>query len=514
MSTTTEGEITSKAKGSDVKAGGPKTGEGTSSERATNGNGEKKVEPSAPLDLAERLRSMKTAHRHGKVATYDQRVGRLDRLEKTMLGHKDDIVRAIREDFGTRSKYESLLGEVFIVRTNIDYARDHLREWMDVDPRQVKWTFFPGRAEVIPQPLGVVGIISPWNYPVQLALGPLVCALAAGNRAMLKPSELAPKTAELLAKMMREAFDELEVTVVTGGADVGEAFTKLPFDHLVFTGSTRVGKLVMRAAAENLTPVTLELGGKSPAIVGADFPVDEAASRILAGKAFNAGQTCIAPDYVLLPEAMLQPFVEASRSAIAKMFPRLADNEDYTSIVNEAHYRRLQGLLADAKEKGARIVELNPAKEEFAEKGRKIAPTLILGATDEMLVMQEEIFGPLLPVKTIGSLDHAIDYVNEHPRPLALYYFGYDQLGIDRVLEETISGGVSINETLLHCAQDDLPFGGVGASGMGHYHAREGFEAFTKKKPIFYQGRLNSTSFLRPPYGKAVDLLLKVLLGG
>lgn len=459
------------------------------------------------------LTKMKDAQRAAGAPTYEQRIASLDKLEKMILANKNAFADAISKDFGNRSRHETMVGEVFIVQSEIQHARDHLRDWMETESREVKWTFMPARAEVIMQPLGVVGIISPWNYPMQLALAPLVGALAAGNRAMLKPSEYVPATAALLAKTLGETFGPAEVAVVTGGPELGEAFAKLPFDHLVFTGSTAVGRIVMRAASDNLTPVTLELGGKSPAIVSADFGVAEAAKRIMLGKLFNAGQTCIAPDYVFVPEGQVDAFVEACKAAATKMYPQLAANVDYTSIVNARHYDRLKRVVDDARDKGAKIVEINPANEDLAADKRKLAPTIVINPTEAMIVMQDEIFGPILPVMTYTKLDEAIAYVNDHPRPLALYFFGHDQGEVDRVLATTTSGGVSINETMMHCAQDALPFGGVGASGMGHYHGREGFDSFTKKKPVFYQARLNTTGLLRPPYGKVIDTFLKFMLG-
>jgi coniferyl-aldehyde dehydrogenase len=464
--------------------------------------------------LGASLAKMKERARKNGAPTYDERIASLDKLERALLARKGAIADAISRDFGNRSKHETLVAEVFIVLGAIKHTKAHLREWMEPEEREVGFVFLPASIEVRPQPVGVVGIISPWNYPVQLALAPLVQVLAAGNRAMIKPSELVPETAALLHDLIAETFPEDQVTVVTGGPEVGEEFSRLPFDHLVFTGSTRVGKVVMRAAAENLVPVTLELGGKSPTIVAKDFNVKTAADRIVAGKLFNAGQTCIAPDYVLVPAASRDAFVEACQEAVAKMYPTLLANPDYTSVVNDRHYARLTGLVEDAKTRGARIVELNPAGEKLdaASGTRKLAPTLVLDPTDEMTVMQEEIFGPVLPIVTYQSLDEAIDYVNDHPRPLALYFFSHDKTATDRVLNETISGGVSINETVMHVAQDDLPFGGIGPSGMGAYHAREGFESFSKKKPVFRQARVNTTGLLRPPYGKLIDRMLKFIV--
>jgi acyl-CoA reductase-like NAD-dependent aldehyde dehydrogenase len=455
---------------------------------------------------------MKAAHRRSGAPSYEDRLASLEKLEQALLKKKSAIAEAISRDFGNRSRHESMVSEVFIVLGAIKHARAHLRDWMDPEERETGFVFLPAKVELLPQPVGVVGIISPWNYPVQLALAPLVQVLAAGNRAMIKPSELVPETAALLHDLIAEAFPPDQVTVVTGGPDVGESFSRLPFDHLVFTGSTRVGKIVMRAAAENLVPVTLELGGKSPTIVAKDFSINTAADRIIAGKMFNAGQTCIAPDYVLVPEGKVDAFVEACKASVAKMYPTLAKNPDYTSVVNDKHLGRLQGYVKDARERGAKVVECNPAGESF-DGTRKMPLTIVVEAADDTVVMQEEIFGPVLPVRAYKTIDDAIGYVNDHPRPLALYLFSHDKTTTDRVLAETISGGVTVNETMLHVAQDDLPFGGVGPSGMGHYHAHEGFLTFTKMKPVFRQARLNTTGLLRPPYGKTVDALLKFLVG-
>ena len=473
-----------------------------------------KPTPGAPIDLAATLARLRSAHRRAGCPDEGQRLRWLSKLERVLLANKTRIADVLCEDYGNRSRHETLVAEVFITLGAIRYAKENLRQWMGAERREVAMTFFPARAEVVHQPLGVVGIISPWNYPIQLALAPLVGALAAGNRVMIKPSEIVPRTADLLAELIAEAFTPDEVVVVTGGPDVGEAFSKLAFDHLVFTGSTRLGRLVMRAAAENLVPCTLELGGKSPAVIAPDFPIDQAAARILSGKCFNAGQTCIAPDYVMVQRGQENAFVAAAKAAVAKMYPTLAENPDYTAVVNQHHYARVAGYLDDARAKGATIVELNPASETLDPAKHKLAPTLVLGATDDMKVMQDEIFGPVMPVLTYGELGEALDYVNDRPRPLALYCFSHDDRIVERVLRETTSGGVSINETMLHVAQDDLPFGGVGPSGMGAYHAHEGFLAMSHQKPVFHQARVNTTGLLRPPYGKVIDTMLKVLLGG
>jgi coniferyl-aldehyde dehydrogenase len=470
------------------------------------------VDPAADRDPLTLLRSMQDAQRKKGAPSYDERIESLERLERALLARKEAVADAISRDFGGRSRHETMLAEVFLVLGAIKHARAHLRDWMEPEDRETSWVFLPARVQILPQPVGVVGIISPWNYPVQLALSPLVGALAAGNRAMIKPSELVPETAALLRDLIGETFPEDQVTVMTGGADVGEAFSRLPFDHLVFTGSTRVGRIVMRNASERLVPVTLELGGKSPTIVGPDYNPQVAAERIVAGKLFNAGQTCIAPDYAFVPTGARDAFVQACKATVAKLYPTLAANPDYTAIVNEKHRARLQSYVDDARTRGAQIVEMNPAAESL-EGTRKLVPMLVLDPTEEMLVMQEEIFGPILPIRTYEKLDDAIAYVNDHPRPLALYCFSHVQATTDRILAETISGGVTVNETMLHVAQDDLPFGGIGPSGIGHYHGREGFDTFTKKKPVFRQARLNTTSLIRPPFGKAMNTLLKLLVG-
>jgi coniferyl-aldehyde dehydrogenase len=469
-----------------------------------------RAEPS-PLEAT--LARLRAAARKSGPPDYDTRIEHLEKLERALLAKKHDLVRAVSMDFGNRSKHETLAAEVLVVLNDIKHARAHLHEWMETEPREVSWMFLPARAEVIMQPVGVVGIVSPWNYPIQLSLGPLVGALAAGCRAMIKPSELAADTGEAIAALVAETFAPDHVTVVTGGANVAEEFTSLPFDHLLFTGSTRLGKIVMKAAAENLVPVTLELGGKSPAIVGEGYSLTQAAQKIMFGKCFNAGQTCVAPDYAILPKGRVDAFIEECRSAVAAMYPKLAANPDYTSIVNERHYARLQGYLADARNRGGTLVELNPAKEELDPNARKMAPHLVVHAKDEMLLMQEEIFGPILPIITYETIDEAIAYVNDHPRPLALYLFESTQRRVDKVLRETIAGGVTVNDVMLHVAQSDLPFGGVGASGIGAYHGREGFEIFTKKKSVFYQSRISATGLFKPPYVDRTDWLLKQLVG-
>lgn len=433
------------------------------------------------------------------------RIGRLDRAISLVRTHAEDFCTALSDDFGWRSRDASLLTDILASVGPLTYARANVRKWMKPDGRAVEGALalLGARAEVRCQPKGVVGIIAPWNYPVTLLFGPLASALAAGNRVMLKPSELAPATADLVERLVRLNFDEEELAVITGGRDVGIAFSRLPFDHLVFTGSNRVGREVMTAAAANLTPVTLELGGKCPAIVSTSADLGVAAARIMAGKLLNAGQTCLAPDYVLVPRAMADAFVTQAQAAVAAQFPRLRDNPDYSAIINSAHYDRLRGLIADAAAKGATIVEINPRSEDFTEQPfRKLPPTLVLSPGDDMGVLQEELFGPVLPVIAYNSIDAAIAYINARPRPLALYWFGQDDAESAHVIERTASGGVTINDVIFHFGVDDLPFGGSGASGFGRVHGKEGFLEFSNQRAIYRQVRSELIARLRPPYGE------------
>ncbi len=466
-------------------------------------------EPTA-ADLRAIFDPMHRASRRGKARTYDERMGDLQRLADVMLRRQEDIIRAIAEDFGHRSRHETLIAELFVTLQSIQHTREHLADWMNVSPRPVRWLFQPGRAEIVPQPLGVVGIIGPWNYPFQLLGAPLVYALAAGNRVMLKPSEFVPRISALIADIVRECFPPEQVAVVQGGPKLSANFSALPFDLLFFTGSTRVGKHIMRAAAENLTPVVLELGGKSPAVFTPGAPLSRLVPSLIGGKLFNAGQTCIAPDYALVQRGERDAFVAECRAVAAKLYPTFANNADYTSIVNDHHHARLRALIDDARARGATVIEL--AAGESFEGGRKLGPVLLVDVDDSMEVMHEEIFGPLLPVVPYDTLDDAIAYINDRPRPLALYPFGDDSAAVQAVIDRTVSGGVAVNETMIHFAQEDLPFGGVGPSGMGAYHGREGFETMSRMKPVFHQRRVNGSFLLRPPFGPAIDTLLRGLV--
>jgi len=453
---------------------------------------------------------MHAASRRSLVAERSRREARLDALVALVHDNAERFVAAIDADFGHRSAHETRLLELFPSLEAIRHARSHVGAWMKPQRKSASIWFRPGRARVILQPLGVIGIMVPWNYPLLLAVSPLAAALAAGNRVLIKMSEFTPRTGELLAELVAKYFAEDDVAVVLGDAAVGADFARLPFDHLLFTGSTRVGHDIMRMAADNLTPVTLELGGKSPAIVGPDYPLEKAAERIMVGKLMNAGQTCIAPDYVLVPAGREQAFVAAARAVVAKCYPALATTPDYTSIINDRHYQRLLGYVADAQARGAGI---EPLSATAADPTRRMLPPLaLLNVDDGMQVMQDEIFGPLLPVLPYRDLDAAIAYVNQRPRPLALYSFENDAGRRDRVLNETIAGGVTVNDTILHIAQENLPFGGVGPSGMGHYHGIEGFKTFSKQKAVFYQSSLNGMSLFNPPYGALFDRLTKFLM--
>jgi len=446
-----------------------------------------------------------------------QRIERLERLKQALLAEQEALIRAINDDFGRRSADETRLAELLPSIEGIKYAQKHIRKWMRPSRRKVGLAFQPAKAWVEYQPLGVVGIIVPWNYPLYLSIGPLAVALAAGNRALIKMSEFTPNTADTLATLINGIFPANEVAVVTGEAEVAAEFSKLPFDHLLFTGGTSIGRHVMRAAADNLTPVTLELGGKSPAIIGhgADgnsIDLATAAERIAFGKALNAGQTCVAPDYVLCPEHAKEALVEELTAQLSRMYPTLLNNPDYTWIINQRQFDRLHTLLQNAISQGATVIPVNPANETFTGT-RIIPPTLIIDATEQMDVLQSEIFGPILPIITYREFNEALHYIRKGDRPLALYYFGANKAEQDAVLKTSHSGGVCLNDTVFHVAQDDLPFGGVGASGMGHYHGHEGFLTFSKARAVLQKGKLNSARLVYPPYGgKLLNTIFKIFI--
>ncbi|MBW7969367.1 coniferyl aldehyde dehydrogenase [Bradyrhizobium sp. BR 10289] len=439
------------------------------------------------------------------------RLDRLARLRTVVADNEERFRQAISADFGHRSAVETTIAEAMMVYGEIRHATKHLKSWMAPQRIATALQFLPARNRLIPQPLGVVGIIAPWNYPLQLTLAPAIGAMAAGNRVIIKPSELSPHFSALLKETVAERFDATEVLVTGVEEEVAKAFANLPFDHLVFTGSTRVGRLVAEAAGRNLTPVTLELGGKSPAIIDASADLNEAAERIAYGKLLNAGQTCIAPDYVLAPENLVQAFAEKVRAQMRRMFGTDPSNKDYTSVISDRHYARLEELVADAARHGARILQPARPDDPNWKAHRKFPPTLILGANEAMAVMQEEIFGPVLPVLGTRDANEAIAFVNGRDRPLALYWFGKDRSARDEVLSRTISGGVTINDCLFHFAQVNQPMGGVGASGTGAYHGEWGFRTFSKLKPVFYRSKFNRLADLYPPYGGKIARLEKMM---
>ncbi len=440
------------------------------------------------------------------------RKDRLDRVIAMVSKYDKQIVSAVNQDFGNRDQIMSAATEVASVIGPMEHAKKNLKKWMKTEKRKAAiaplgsaLSLLGAKAEVRYQPKGVVGAISPWNFPMNLALAPLAGIISAGNRVMHKPSELTPATSDLLKQMIEEYFDEGEMAVFVGDAEVGAAFSGLAFDHLIFTGGTSIAKHVMKAASENLVPLTLELGGKSPVVVGKNAKIKETAQRVMQGKTMNAGQICLAPDYALVPEEKVEEFVQASVEATSEMYPEMKDNDDFTSIINQRHYDRIQSYLEDAKEKGADVVEINPSNEDFSQQPHhKIPPTIVLNPSEDMKIMQEEIFGPVLPVKTYKDVTEPVDYINSKDRPLGLYYFGEDAKEKDYVLENTTSGGVTVNDVISHIQMEDLPFGGVGPSGMGSYHGYDGFKEFSHAKAVYKQTKINLMKLagLVPPYKK------------
>lgn len=437
---------------------------------------------------------------------------RKDRLSRAvaMIGdNADAFCKALSEDFGHRSREQSMLTDIASSIAPLKHARRALDGWAKRDKRSVQFPLglLGARAWVKYQPKGVVGVIAPWNFPVNLVMGPIAGIFAAGNRAMVKTSEFTPRTAALFEEVCPNYFAPEELAFFSGGPEVGKAFSELPFDHLIFTGATGIGRHILHAAADNLTPVTLELGGKSPVIVGKNADIARATERVAIGKMLNAGQICLAPDYMLVPAAQEQAVVDGLKAAVAGMYPTLLANPDYTAIINDRHHQRLADWVADAREKGATVEVVNPGGEDFAaSNARKMPLHIVRGATDDMIVMQEEIFGPILPVRSYsGGVDSAIDEVNRRDRPLGLYYFGPDETERRRVLDRTISGGVTIDDVVFHVSMEDLPFGGVGPSGMGSYHGFDGFKTFSHAKAVFRQAKIDVAKLagLKPPYGKA-----------
>ncbi len=460
------------------------------------------------MDLQAALDRQRRAFDSAPLPPAEQRRQSLRRLEMLLRDNRTALVDAINADFGGRSQVETLVSEVLPTLAACAYARRHVASWMRSRRRRVSMNFQPAMNRVDYKPLGVVGIVAPWNYPLFLTLGPLVGVLAAGNRAMIKPSELTPATSDLLARLLAGSFSPEEVLVVQGDANVARAFCALPFDHLLYTGSTNIGREVMRAAADNLVPVTLELGGKSPVIVDETYDSADAARSVALGKFFNAGQTCVAPDYALVPSQKAEAFAQGVIAAAEAMYPSLDANPDYTAIISDRHYQRLADLVAEAEAGGAIVFRHHSLGGGNA---RLFPPTVVLDPPVDGRLMRDEIFGPILPVIRTESTDSAIIFVNRRPRPLALYAYTKDSNTERKILDRTMSGGVTINSTIIHTAQEDLPFGGIGPSGMGAYHAREGFLRFSHARAIHKPGFFSGFEYLRPPHGRVTKIALRFL---
>ena len=445
---------------------------------------------------------------------------RKDRIRRAMAmvsEHGEEMARAMAADFGNRSIHQSMLTDIAATVGAGKHALKHIDKWARPDKRKVQFPLglLGAKAEVRYEPKGVIGILSPWNFPVQLAFGPLMQVLAAGNRAMIKPSEFTERTSEIMGMVVAKYFAVEEVALFTGGPEVAGAFSSLPFDHLVFTGSTATGRRVMEAAAKNLCPVTLELGGKSPVVMGRSADFAKAGERIALGKMMNSGQICLAPDYMMVPEEKESEAIAGVSNAVGAMYPTLLNNDDYASVVSDRHFERLQSMVADARDKGAEVIEVNPANEDFSNANvRKMPLTILRNVSEDMAAMQEEIFGPVLPVKTYKQVDEAIGYINDHDRPLGLYYFGEDSSEQERVLTRTISGGVTTNDVIFHVSMEDLPFGGVGPSGIGSYHAIEGFHEFSHARAVYHQPKIDIAKLggFKPPYGKATEKAVATMM--
>ena len=473
-------------------------------------------------DIEEQMKAALEAQRadymNEGVVTAETRIDRLQRGVDILIKYNEKLVDALNSDFTCRPREVSLLTDVGAGIAPMNHAIKHLSKWMKPEKRPTMFplNLFGGRSRIEYQPLGVVGIIAPWNFPVNMVFAPMAGALAAGNRVMIKPSEFTPATSGLMAEMVAEAYDPKEVALFDGGPEVGQAFSSLPFDHMIFTGATSIARHILTAAAQNLVPTTLELGGKSPVIISRSADIEKTLGRIMVGKTLNAGQICLAPDYLLVPEEKLHEVIAAAQKAVGEMYPKILDNPQYTSVINERHFGRLNGYLAEAQERGQKVIPINPANEDFrSQQGTmKIPPTLIPEPADDLKMMEEELFGPLLPIRTYNNFEETISYINSKPRPLAAYYFGEDKQEEQAFTSRTTSGGVCINDVIMHVMQEELPFGGVGPSGMGAYHGLKGFQTFSHAKSIYSQARLNIAKLggMLPPYGKATESTIKMQL--
>ncbi len=461
-------------------------------------------------DLATCLELQRKSFLTGPTPDYRQRRQDLLTLKRMVINNSDPIIGAINKDYGNRSRHETLLAEIIFTIDGINFALKHLKRWMKPQRRKIDVIMYPGaKNRVIPQPLGVVGVIVPWNFPVQLAFGPLTCIFAAGNQAMVKMSENSRHLSRLLIELLPDYFPPEKLAFFEETNNVGIQFSRLPFDHLLFTGSGTTGKAVMASAAKNLTPVTLELGGKSPAVIAPDYPLQKAVERIMFAKLFNAGQVCVNVDYVFVPEDRVGEFADRAKAWVGEHCPDI-NSPDYTSIIDQKSMDRLNDSLSDAEQKGATLVNLTKNQEPSSDL-RKMPPHLILNISDDMILMQREIFGPIMPVIPYKEPQEVLDYVNHRDRPLAFYPFTKDRKLQEFYLDRVMSGGVCVNDALLHPGQHDLPFGGVGGSGMGHYHGYEGFTTFSKLRPVFYQAHFSAMKFLAPPYGKLANTVLDMI---
>ncbi|PKI17170.1 coniferyl-aldehyde dehydrogenase [Colwellia sp. 12G3] len=462
------------------------------------------------------LEQQKLDYKLSPAPSIQYRKEQLMALKMALLSHQEALVTALDKDYGQRAKQDSLMADILPCVMNINYTLKNLKKWSKPQRRHAGLLLSPAKVTVHYQPLGVIGIMVPWNFPIMLSIGPLIGVLAAGNRAMIKLSEFTPATNAVITTMLSTIFDTKTVAIVEGEADVAATFSALPFNHLIFTGSTNIGRHVMRAAANNLTPVTLELGGKSPVIIADDMPIETAVERLIFGKCLNAGQICVAPDYIFCPESKVDELIAAYQKQFKNMYPKhsnnsIDENKDYANIINDAQHKRLLSWLDEAIDKGAKVV--SASGEKINRSTRQLPTQLITQVTDDMQLMQEEIFGPLLPIMPYKDLDKVIDYINDRPRPLALYIMSFDKTTQQLLLDKTHSGGVCINDTIMHVAADDAPFGGVGDSGMGHYHGKEGFLTFSKAKTVLAQGKINMGKLVHPPYDSFIQkLMLKLFM--
>lgn len=482
-------------------------------------NAPEQVTPEGDLEeqMLATLKAQREAYLKEGFVTAETRIDRLQRGIDGLVKYADRFVDALNADFTCRPREVTLLTDIGAGIAPMKHAIKHVRKWMKPEKRPVMFPLglLGAKARIEYQPMGVVGVIAPWNFPVNMVFSPMAQVLAAGNRAMVKPSEFTPETSRLLCEMIGEVYDPTEVAIFDGGPEVGQAFSALPFDHMIFTGATSIARHILSAAARNLVPVTLELGGKSPVVISRTADLEQSLSRIMMGKTMNAGQICLAPDYLLVPEEKLNEVIEAAHKAVEEMYPTLLANEQYTSVINERHFQRLSGYLAEAEERGQKIIPINPGNEDFAsQQGTlKIPPTLIPEPAEDLKVLEDEIFGPLLPIRTYREFDETIDYINSKPRPLAAYYFGDDSAEEQALTSRTTSGGMTINDVIMHVSQEELPFGGVGPSGMGAYHGYEGFKTFSHAKSIFTQTRrfdVAKLGGLKPPFGKNTQNTIKM----